>query len=146
MYDLFEDLDIYMELVNKAYKSADGLLSDLYINNIVNNEHNHDYANIVEDYMEEITAEMQKHNPFEDAEPARQMIKNLFKATETIIKVVYPNAKVTYKEYPHKTKDGYFVDFDIDVDEQTYRNAVKRMAVDLEIDEELELKRLGLKL
>ena len=133
MMNLFDDLDINMELVNKAYADANGLLSDLCIKD----------AELIDDYMNEIFSEMAKNNIFDSHYPARKAIRNIFKATETIIKVVYPDTEVTYNEYRHKTKEGYVVEFDIDVDKETYRKAVKRMAEKYEIDEDRELRRLG---
>ena len=138
MYNLFSDMELDTKLINEAYAEANGLLSDLCI----------EEAELIHDYMDEIFSEMAKNNIFETCRfslcfPSRKAIRNIFKATETIIKVVYPDAEVTYNEYRHKTKEGNIVEFEIDVDKETYKKAVKRMAEKYEINEEDELRRLG---
>ena len=122
-YDMFEDIELDTKRVNKAYEDAYDLLDDLYIKD----------GNLIDDFTNEIRSNMIKENPFEHYNPTSHAIANLYKATETIIHVVYPNALVTWNSRNDE----------INVDNETYRLAVKRLAEDYEIDEETELRRLG---
>ena len=122
-FDMFEGIELDTKRVNKAYEDVCDLLDTLYIKD----------EGIYNDLMSEIRSNMIKTNPFEHSDPTMFAIKNLYEATETIIHVIYPNALVTWNARRET----------IDVDKETYRLAVKRLAEDYEIDEETELRRLG---
>ena len=117
MLDLFGDIDLNTELVNDAYKTVNDLLNSLFIED----------ADSYDKLMEGMKHEMSIHNPFDYLYPTRETIRNLFEATSNVIKSFYPNAIVTYKAYPHTPQAFDIIkDFDIEVDDDTYRSAFRR--------------------